>query len=147
MVAVAVGGRAADPRVNAVWRLGVLASCIGFTACGASRIPASLRGYETLVDRTDPDGAEMARALRQYGFRVRGAVRGGGRATAALVFFTYREPGPGSPPWLHVRLADTRSGVIVGAARVLLDSIEPTPRARADAAVKALLAKPLPTPP
>lgn len=127
------------------WRLGVLAWCLG--ACGASRIPATLRGYEILVDRTDADGAEMARALREYGFRVRGAVRGGSRATAALVFFTYRQAEPGSPPWLHVRLADTRSGVIVGAAQVPLDSIEPTPRARADAAIRALLAQPVPTPP
>lgn len=139
-MALAMGGRAAHQGVR-LFCLLVLAGC------GASRIPATLRGYEILVDRTDPDGTEMARALRQYGFRVRGAVRGGSRATAALVFFTYREPDPGSPPWLHVRLADTRSGVIVGAAQVLLDSIEPTPRARADAAIRALLAKPLPTAP
>lgn len=126
------------------WRLVVVASLVG---CGASRIPATLRGYEILVDRTDPDAAEMARALRRYGFHVRGAVRGGSRATAALVFFTYRDAAAGSAPWLHVRLADTRSGVIVGAAQILLDSVQATPRARADVAIRALLAKPLPTPP
>ena len=134
-MAVALGGGAPHPGVRALCLVVVLAGC------GASRIPATLRGYEILVERTDPEGAEMARALRQYGFRVRGAVRGGSRATAALVFFTYRDPEPGSARWLHVRLADTRSGEIVGAAQVPLDSIEPTPRARADAAIQALLAK------
>jgi hypothetical protein len=131
--------------VRATWRLGVLAPCIA--ACGASRIPVSLRGYEILVERRDPQGAELARALRDYGFRVRGAVRGGSRPTAALVFFTFREPGPGTAPWLHLRLADTRTGAIVGAAMIPLDSVGATPRARADAGIRALVAAPLPTPP
>lgn len=115
--------------------------------CGASRIPTSLRGYEILVERDDPQGAELARALRDYGFRVRATVRGGSRPTAALIFFTFREPGPGTAPWLHLRLADTRTGEIVGAAMIPLDSVGATPQARADAGVRALLAKPLPTPP
>jgi hypothetical protein len=133
--------------VNAKWRLGVVASCIGFAACGASRIPVSLRGYELLVERRDPQGAELARVLQGYGFRVRSAVRGGSRATAALVLFTFREPGPGTAPWVHLRLADTRTGAIVGAAMIPLDSVGPTPQARADALVRALLATPLPTAP
>jgi hypothetical protein len=165
-VAVALGGGAADPGVNArrqdamtpgrqdartptiiraTWRLGVLAFYIA--ACGASRIPVALRGYEILIEPRDPQGVEMARAFRERGFRVRGAVRGGSRATAALVFFTFREPGPGTAPWLHLRLADTRTGEIVGAAMIPLDSTASTPRARADAGVRALLATPLATPP
>jgi hypothetical protein len=107
----------------------------------------ALRGYEILVDRKDPQGAEMARAFRDNGFRVRGAVRGGSRPTAALVFFTFREPGRGTETWLHLRLADTRSGAIVGAGMVSLDSVRPDAKARADAGVGALLATPLPTPP
>jgi len=146
-VADAVGGRTADPRVNATWRLGVVASCIGLGACAASRIPVSLRGYEILVERTDPQSAELARAFREHGFRVRGAVRGGGRPTAALVFFTFRELGAGTAPWLHLRLADTRTGEIVGAAMIPLDSVGPSPKARADAGIRALLATPLATPP
>ena len=128
-------------------RGGAVALCLWTAGCGASRIPAALRGYEILVDRRDPEGAEMARAFREHGFRVRGAVRGGSRPTAALVFFTFREPGRGTAPWLHLRLADTRTGAIVGAAMIPLDSVGMTPRARADAGIRALLATPLPTPP
>ena len=125
----------------------VLALGLAGAACGASRIPTSLRGYEILVDRRDPQATELARALRESGFRVRGTVRGGSRPTAALVFFTFSEPGPGTVPWLHLRLADTRTGEIVAAAIVPLDSVGSTPRERADAGVRALVAKPLPTPP
>ena len=123
------------------------AICLLLVACGVSRIPVALRGYEILVDRKDPQGEELARAFRENGFRVRGAVRGGGRPTAALVFFMFREPGQGTETWLHLRLADTRTGEIVGAAMVSLDSVGSSPQARADAGVRALLAKPVPTPP
>ncbi len=120
-------------------------------ACGATRIPATLRGYEIVVQRRDPQAVELARALQGYGFRVRQAVRGGSRPTAVLIFFTFRDAEPPPPPraplWLHVRLADTRTGVIVGAGMVPLDSVGPNPRARAEAAVRALLANPVPTPP
>ncbi|MGH2627792.1 MAG: hypothetical protein ACRDHY_14210 [Anaerolineales bacterium] len=132
---------------------GLLAVCLmgggaaGAAACGASRIPVSLRGYEILVERRDAQGTELARALREYGFRVRGVIRGGNRPTAALIFFTLREAGSGTAPWLHLRFADTRTGAIVGAAMIPLDSVGPTPRARADAALRALVATPLPTPP
>jgi hypothetical protein len=114
--------------------------------CGAGHIPATLRGYEILVEPRDSQAVELARAMRGRGFRVRQAVRGGGRPTAALIFFTFREfgPSPDSAPRLHVRLADTRTGVIVGAGSVPLDSVRPTARARAEAAVRALLARPLP---
>lgn len=143
-MAGALGRRAARDAMTR--RLAVLTSVLA-VACAASRIPSALRGYEILVERQDPAGVEMARAFREQGFRVRGAVRGGSRPTAALVFFTFREPGRGTEPWLHLRLADTRTGEIVGAAMVSLDSVGPTPRAQADAGVRALLARPVPTPP
>jgi hypothetical protein len=131
--------------VRATWRLGVLAPCIA--ACGASRIPASLRGYDILVEQAvDPQAAELARAMREHGFRVRRAVRGGSRPTAALIAFIFQEAGPGTAPFLYLRLADTRTGAIVGAAAIPLDSAV-TPRARADAAVRALVDAPLATPP
>ena len=143
----AVGGGAAGARVNATWRLGLVALCIAFAACGASRIPASLRGYDILVEQAvDPQAAELARAMREHGFRVRRAVRGGSRPTAALISFTFQETGPGTVNWLYLRLADTRTGAIVGAAGISLDSVL-TPRARADAAVRALIAAPRATPP
>ncbi|HEV8265252.1 MAG TPA: hypothetical protein VGQ06_09880 [Gemmatimonadales bacterium] len=129
-------------------RRAVLPSSLGLVlGCGGARVPASMRGYEILVERRDPQSAELARALREYGFRIRGAVRGGSRPTAALIYFTFRAPGPGEREWLHLRLADTRSGVIIGAASVPLDSLGPTPRARAQAAIQALVATPIPSPP
>ena len=128
--------------------LPVLAVCLWIAGCAASRIPASLRGYDILVERAaDPQAAELARAMREYGFRVRRAVRGGSRPTAALISFTFQETGPGTAPWLYLRLADTRTGAIVGAAIIPLDSVVPTARARADAAVRALVAAPLAMPP
>lgn len=108
--------------------------------CAASRVPPSLRGYDILVELKDEQSVELARAMRGSGYRVRAKVRGGSRPTAALVHFTFSDPGPGQPTWLHLRLADTRSGVIVGAATVQLDSTTQTPRARAKAAVAALAA-------
>jgi hypothetical protein len=108
--------------------------------CGASRVPPSLRGYDILVEPKDEQSVELARALKGSGYRVREKVRGGSRPTAALVHFTFSDPGPGQSTWLYVRLADTRSGAIVGAATVELDSTTQTPRARARAAVQALSA-------
>ena len=128
-------------------RGGALAVCLWAAACGASRIPASLRGYDILVAQgVDPQAAELARAMQEHGFRVRRAVRGGSRPTAALISFTFQETGPGTIPWLYLRLADTRTGAIVGAVGIPLDSAL-TPRARADAAVRALVAAPRATPP
>lgn len=119
----------------------VLALGVSGAACGASRIPTALRGYDILVEQAaDPQAAELARAMREYGYRVRRAVKGGSRPTAALISFTFQETGLGTIPWLYLRLADTRTGQIVGAAMIPLDSMTSTPRARADAAVRALVA-------
>ena len=146
-MADAVGGRTAGAGVNHRESLGVVALSVVFAACGASRIPGSLRGYDILVEQAvDPQTAELARAMREHGFRVLRAVKGGSRPTAALISFTFQEAGPGSVPWLYLRLADTRTGAIVGAAGIPLDSVL-TPRARADAAVRALIAAPRATPP
>ena len=111
-------------------------------ACAASRVPAHLRGYDIVVEPRDEDSRALAGAMRDYGFRVRDRVRGGSRPTAVLIHFTFSEPGPGQPHWLHLRLADTRSGVIVAAATVLLDSVGTSARARAEAAVRALAPAP-----
>jgi hypothetical protein len=129
------------------FRVGTAVVCLSAAACGASRIPGSLRGYDILVEQAvDPQAAELARAMREHGFRVRRAVRGGSRPTAALITFIFQETGPGTAPWLYLRLADTRTGAIVGAAAIPVDSAL-TPRARADAAVRALVAAPRATPP
>jgi len=119
------------------WRLGVLATLI---SCAPHRIPATLRGYDIVVAGQDSQSIELARAMREYGFHVRPNVRGGSRPTAALVHFVFSEPGPDQPTWLHIRLADTRSGLVVGVGAVQLDSTTKTPRARATAVVQALSA-------
>ena len=108
--------------------------------CGASRVPKSLRGYDILVQSRDSQSVELAGALRSAGYHVRDRVKGGSRPTAALIHFTFTEPGPDQTTWLHVRLADTRSGVVVGAATISLDSATVSLRARAEAAVLALSA-------
>ena len=108
-------------------------------ACGASRVPKSLRGYDILVQSGDSQSVELARAMRSAGYHVRDRVKGGSRPTAALIHFTFSEPGPEQPTWLHVRLADTRSGVVVGVASIELDSTTQTPKARALAVVPAIV--------
>lgn len=108
--------------------------------CGASRVPPTLRGYDVLVAGEDSQTVEFARALKSAGYKVRDRVKGGSRPTAALVHFTFRDAGPDQPTWFHVRLADTRSGVIVGTATIALDSTTMTNRTRAEAAVQALSA-------
>jgi hypothetical protein len=108
-------------------------------ACGQSRIPEAVQGYDVIVAGSDSLSVELARALREYGIRVRPRVRGGSGPAAALIFFTFRDPQPGQPTWLHLRLADTRSGVIIRAGTIPLDSTISTVRARANAGVQALM--------
>ena len=107
-------------------------------ACSAGRLPAQLHGYAIVVEEKDEQSVELARAMRAQGIKVRLKLRGGSGPTAALIYFTFSDPGPGQPLWFHLQLADTRSGEIIGAATIPLDSLTTTPRARAVAAVKAL---------
>lgn len=120
----------------------VVALGLLLVACATSRVPAHLRGYDILVEAKDEESRALAGAMRDYGFRVRDHVRGGSRPTAVLIHFTFSEPGPGQTVWLHLRLADTRSGVIVAAATIPLDSAVSSVRARAEAAVRALAPAP-----
>src|SRR2546425_13013819 len=90
------------------WRHGIMASAAALLmACGASRVPHALRGYNILVEEKDEQSVELARAMRQQGIKVRPRVRGGSGPTAALIYFTFSDPGPGQPLWFHIRLADT----------------------------------------
>jgi len=122
-------------------RRAVVPTCIALVltvACGTARLPAQLHGYSIVVEEKDEQSIELARAMREQGIKVRPRVRGGSGHTAALIYFIFSDPGPGQPLWFHLRLADTRSGQIVGAATIPLDSLTATPRARARAAIKAL---------
>ena|ERR1043166_2490725 len=118
----------------------VVATCLGLTlACASHGVPG-LHGYSIVVEEKDPQSVELARALRDHGVKVRSRVKGGSGPTAALIYFTFSYPAAGEPTWLHLRLADTRSGVIVRASTIPLDSTTVTARARARAAIDALLA-------
>jgi len=118
-----------------------VAACVGFTACApavAYHMPARLQSYAMLVPASDSLSDQLAQAFRRRGLRVRRQVRGGGGPTAALVHFTFREPETGSPIWLHIRLADTRTGVIVGATAIMLDSLSAAGDKRADTILDSL---------
>lgn len=105
-------------------------------------MPSTLRGYEILVEAKDEQSVELARAMRSAGYHVRDRVKGGSKHTAALIHFTSSEPGRHQALWFNLRLADTRSGAIVGEASIPLDSTVRTPRARAEAVVEALAPNP-----
>jgi hypothetical protein len=116
----------------------VAATCL-VLACASGRLPPQLRGYSIVVEEKDPQTVELARALREQGIKVRPRIKGGSGPTAALIYFTFRYPAPDEPTWFHIRFADTRTGVIVQASTIPLDSSTTTVRARAEAAVRALL--------
>lgn len=128
-------------------RRAVVQTCISAAlvlSCSTGRLPGPLHRYSIVVEEKDPQSVELARALRDQGVKVRSHVRGGSGPTAALIYFTFSDPAPGEPTWFHLRLADTRSGVIVRSSTIQLDSTTVTPRDRARAAVSALLARPAP---
>ncbi len=118
-----------------------LVVCVGVIACApaiAYRMPASLRSYTMLVPASDSLSDELAQALGRRGLSVRRQIRGGGGPTAALVHFTFRAPEAGAPTWLHIRLADTRTGAIVGTAAMMLDSLPGARDARAETILDSL---------
>ena len=126
-------------------QLGVVASCYGVAACAPStryESPSTIRGYEILITSTDSLARGIAQGLARRGFRVRTRVRGGSRPTAYLLAFIFRETDPPALTWLHVRLADTRTGAIVAAVSAPLDSLGPSAAERARAMVDSLAANP-----
>ena len=114
---------------------------LGALGCASHQIPG-LHGYSIVVEEKDQQSVELARALREHGVKVKSHVKGGSGRTAALVYFTFSDPDAPDPEttWLHLRLADTRSGAIMRSSAIPLDSTLVTARARAQAAVSALLA-------
>ena len=109
--------------------------------CGghAFRAPNNIQGYDVVVTGSDSISRALAREMASEGFRVRPAVRGGHRPAAVLVHFVFQEPN--GPLLLHGRLADTRSGRIVAAASIPLDSTRAARRDSVPALVRALTAK------
>ena len=122
----------------------VVASYVVFGCAPPTRYeqPSALRGYDILITRRDSLGQGIAEGLERRGFRVRRSVRGGSGPAAYLLSFTFREAEPPAVTWLHVRLADTRTGAIVAAVSAPLDSLGATTPERARAIVDSLTASP-----
>lgn len=99
-----------------------------------------------LVPARDSLSDALAKALGKKGFTVRREVSGGSPPTAALVTFTFRDS---TTTWFAARLADTRTGTIVAAVSMPVDSLGKTSldqaRILADS-IAALLAEPSPAP-
>jgi hypothetical protein len=125
--------------------LAVLAGAAA-TACGAGRagrVPGGagpLRGYVLVVPGREPFDTALGALLRKRGFRVLTSVRGGGKPAAALVRFTFRDASTESGRWLYARFFDTRSGLLVAAASIPLDTLPDDPGLHARLLVEALLA-------
>jgi len=124
--------------------LAVLGNAVLLSCAPATRYesPSTLRGYEILITRRDSLGQGIAEGLRRRGFTVRRHVRGGGRPTAFLLAFTFRDAEAPAVTWIHVRLADTRTGVIVAAVSAPLDSLGAATPDHARAIVDSLAASP-----
>ena len=125
-------------------RRAVVTSCLAaLVACAPAtryEAPATLHGYEIVITRHDSLGRGITEGLRRRGFTVRDHVRGGSGPTAYLFAFTFRELDPPAVTWLHVRLADTRTGEIVAGVSAPVDSLGTTERDRARAIVDSLAA-------
>jgi len=127
-----------------------LAGALVLGACSTGRRPAlsttgpgTLRSYVLVIPAGDALDSTLADLLRDRGFRVWSAVRGGSGPAAALVSFTFRDASSESGRWLHARFFDTRTGVIVAAASVPLDTLPNDPRRQARALFEALLSEPV----
>src|SRR5438445_2328771 len=119
-----------------VLRLSALASGVLGLCCAtgsARRAPASLRGYDILITNKDSLSDRLALALRRRGFTVRRKIRGGGAPTAAVIMFNSKDDEPHETHWLHLRLADTRSGLIAAAVSVPQDCLGPSTHSEAPA--------------
>src|SRR5437879_129366 len=127
---------------NAVVGLAFLGNAFVLSCAPPTRYeqPSALRGYDILITRRDSLGQGIAEGLRRRGFTVRREVRGGSRPTAYLLTFTFQDAEPPALTWLHVRLADTRTGAIVAAVSAPLDSLGATTPDHARAIVDSIVA-------
>lgn len=130
-------GRRAPP--GAVSR--ALAPLVLAVACAPAtryHMPSSLHGYAFYVPGADSLSAQLGAAMRRHGFVVLPELKGGSGPTAAVVHFLFREPGDSQGPVLHVRLADTRTGVIIGAAAAVVAELPADLTQRAEALLDSL---------
>jgi hypothetical protein len=110
-------------------------------ACAPHRTsgPLPVRDYRILVAGRDSLSEALAKALLARGLAIERHVHGGGPRAAAVVMFTFRDPGLGR--MFGLRLADTRSGLVVAAVSVAADSLGDCAHA-AQLLADSLLARP-----
>lgn len=113
---------------------------LALLACAPAHyhMPGSLHAYAYYVPGSDSLSVALGAALRRHGLPVYAALRGGGGPTAAVIHFVMRETDSDTARVLHVRLADTRTGAIVGAASVRLDALPGGVPGRAEAILDSL---------
>jgi hypothetical protein len=118
------------------------AACAGLLLLGCAPVryhmPSSLHSYVYYVPGSDSLSTALGAALRRHGLVVLPALRGGGAPTAAVIHFVVREVDSDTARVLQVRLADTRTGAIVGGASLRLDSLSGGVDRRADAILDSL---------
>lgn len=101
-------------------------------------MPSSLHGYAFYIPGQDSLSSALGAAMRHHGFVVLPQLQGGSGPTAAVVHFLFHEPGDSGGPVLHVRLADTRTGAIVGAASAVVAALPADVSQRAEALLDSL---------
>ncbi len=129
-------GRRAPP--GAVRALAPLLLAVACAPATRYHMPSSLHGYAFYIPGTDSLSAQLGAAMRRHGFVVLPELKGGSGPTAAVVHFLFREPGDSQGPVLHVRLADTRTGAIVGAATGVAAQLPADLAQRAEALLDSL---------
>lgn len=111
---------------------GVLA--LTLVSCASRyRMPSALHNYSYYVAGHDSLSVALEAALRGRGLAVVSQLRGGAGPTAAVIHFIFRDPGDSLGAVLHVQLADTRTGVVVGDGMAVLAGLPAAASARAEA--------------
>lgn len=121
-------------------RRAALATLAAALACAAPRyhMPSGLTSYRYVVVGSDSLSVALGAALRRRGLEVAPRLRGGGGPTAALIHFLFRDPGDSLGAVLHVQLADTRTGVVIGSGMAVLARLPAGVDARAAALLDSL---------
>ena len=117
----------------------LLAIAGGSCAANPYRTPASLHAYEIILPGRDSLRRAFAFEFARAGLRVRREPRGGGPPAATLVYYEFAAPGAGGPRWFHARLYDVRSSLLLAAMTILVDSLPPSGRDRAQLVAERLL--------
>jgi hypothetical protein len=121
-------------------RVVLLGFCAALFACAAPRyhMPSGLHSYRYFVVGSDSLSLALGTALRQRGLEVVPRLRGGAGPTAAVIHFLFRDPGDSLGTVLHLQLADTRTGVVIGAGMAVLAGLPAPVDARAAALLDSL---------